>query len=185
MKKCTLAFIASLLAVFSFAGCNNKSTDSISNLQTSSENGASKSENIAEAPILEDGYPATRAGDYVRAALSYGEWGGMESLPKDAYESVIPGFDKSWANDYCFANTMISANLFKVYIIKPIDGCKDKVKQWLNDYLDHCRNTAAYYPQQQAQAAGAVIGETDDGYFYLICHEKGADIADHMTASIR
>ena len=188
MKKNALTVLAALLAVSALAGCGSNPTDSISSEPTASDSISSDSEpgteNVFSPAAPEDGYPATRAGDYVRAALSYGEWGGMEALPDDAFEFVIPDFDKSWADDYCFANTMISANLFKVYVIKPADGCEEQVRQWLKDYLEYCRESAAFYPQQQEQAAGAVIGETDDGYCYLICHEKGADIADHMTAAL-
>lgn len=193
MIKRSFAVIAALLAVSSLAGCKNTSTGSSDAAVTSdipassdsvSSDSANASEDAAPPAIAEDGYPATRAGDYVRAALYYGNWSGMEAIPEDAFEFVIPDFDRAWAEEYCFAHTMISVNLFKIYVIKPADGCRDKVRQWLNDYLDYCRESAAFYPQQQEQAAGAVIGETVDGYCYLICHEKGADIADRMEAAM-
>lgn len=154
---------------------------------TNSENSDTESgdSEMNEPPSLDDYmFIETRAGDYVRAALSTDEWGFMSPITEELYETFLPDFDPTWAEDCCFAQTMVSANLFKVFVVKPVDNSKEDVKKWLDDYLDYCRNTAAFYPQQELQAAGAVVGETTDGYCYLICHENGNSVAEYMQANV-
>ena len=175
----------------------DSSTSSVSDSQsestTSSSNETSETEsNSGETSEGENnsndeqdnvtGFPDNRAGRLVIKALSTDEWGPMEVIPDEVLEIMLSGFNKEWAEEYCFANNLISANLLKVYVVKPVAGSEDAVKEWFENYLTYCKEEAAFYPQQEVSAAGSVTGTTADGYYYLICHENGAAIADYMMA---
>ena len=212
MKR-ILSLIAATVFVFTLSGCkpneelpsdsSNPSSvvdstpsstpdDTLSSVPDETSSSSTTSEPIMSVPDItstpetndEFGWlPDTRAGAYAKAALSHGEWGAMELVPEEAFEFVVPDFDAAWADEYVFANTLISANLFKVYVVKPAAGCEDQVKEWFDNYLTYCRESAAFYPQQQIQAEAAVVGVTEDGFCYLICNEEGAEIADYMTSN--
>lgn len=211
MKRVMSLVIASAL-VLALTGCQSNTTSDDSGTSSSapetssvvSESSSSTSEETSSTPedTGESGdtsepagedepgendlswLPDTRAGAYAKAALSSGTWGAMELIPEEAFEFVIADFDTTWASEFVFANTLISANLYKVYVIKPAEGCDDQVKDWLDSYLAYCRESAAFYPQQVTQAEAAVVGVTNDGYRYLICNEEGASIAEYMTANV-
>ena len=94
-------------------------------------------------------------------------------------------FNLENCEEYCFATNIISAQLKKIVVIKPKDGKDGDISAAVDKYFDGVKNdpNIAFYPMQQASAEGAVKGVTDDGYYYVIVHENGEDIAAAMIAA--
>ena len=80
--------------------------------------------------------------------------------------------------EYCFCTNVISAQLNRVIVVKPVNGREGAVEDAINTYLNYSQTGAAFYPAQEESAAGAVSGKTPDNYIYLIVHKNGAAIAD-------
>ena len=85
--------------------------------------------------------------------------------------------------DGFFISNLISAHLLRVFVAKPKAGSEDAVKAVFDERFDYFKNdpNAAFYPMQWESIDGAVSGVTDDGYYYIIVHKNGAEIADAMV----
>ena len=75
----------------------------------------------------------------------------------------------------------IRNELFSQIIIKYTDNDTDKTMNSFKEAasrgqvnFEYIKNGAAFYPEQEVSAAGAVMGTTDSGYLYIIVHENGA-----------
>lgn len=132
-------------------------------------------------------YPDNRAGRLAKSALDTGGWPAMDLLSEQETVDVMISADLKLENceEYCFATNIISAQLYKVLVVKPAAGSEDNVRTILDNYLEAVQNdpNISFYPGQQASAEGAVKGETEDGYLYVLVHENGADIESGMLAA--
>lgn len=129
-------------------------------------------------------FPENRAGRMAKAALEEDNWPGMDIVSEPemvgAMFSTADGevFNLDDLEEHCFCTNVISAQLYKVIVVKPVNGREGAVEDAIGKYLDYSQNGAAFYPEQEESAAGAVSGKTADNYIYLIVHKNGRAIAD-------
>lgn len=120
---------------------------------------------------------STKAGRMAKAALEADNWPSLMEITDAEFAQTFFGLDISQCSEFFLANQLISVNLAEVIIVKPAEGSEDAVKEVLDSHFTYIKNDAAFYPDQEAPAEGAVMGTTDDGYIYIIVHENGSDIA--------
>ncbi len=111
-----------------------------------------------------------------------------EELRKTEYDSQweqyiettknMTGVDLNLVDDSSIYLPMMSVHLDELIVVKPAAGHEAEVEKGLSDHLDYIKNGAAFYPDQEIAAAGAVMGQTDDGFYYLVVHQIGSDIAE-------
>lgn len=131
-------------------------------------------------------YPDSKAGNMAKAAISTDAWPYMDVVVSEYIEALFNGtFNLDDCEEYCFVSNSMSTALNKVVVIKPKEGSEDAVSAAVDSYLEAVKTdpNIAFYPGQQASADGAVSGKTDDGYYYLIVHEKGEEIETAMLAA--
>ncbi len=202
MKKIILSVLLCGSLVLTLAGCgggnssdissdmsSGESTEESSSSESSSENESSAdiSDDSGSNPIVDNSsldYPDNRAGRMAAAALKTDEWPYMQVVSDPEVIGTMFSTDKGVTfnlddlEEYCFCSNLISAQLNEVIIVKPVNGREGAVQDVLDSYLNYTQNGAAFYPDQEISAAGAVSGKTADNYMYLIVHENGAAIAD-------
>ncbi len=120
---------------------------------------------------------STKAGRMAKAALEADNWPSLMEITDAEFAQTFFGLDISQCTEFFLANQLMSVNLAEVVIVKPAEGSEDAVKEVLDSHFTYIKNDAAFYPDQEAPAEGAVMGTTDDGYIYIIVHENGSDIA--------
>lgn len=111
-----------------------------------------------------------------------------EELRKTEYDSEweqyieatknMTGVDLNLVDDSSIYLPMMSVHLDELIVVKPAAGHEAEVEKGLSDHLDYIKNGAAFYPDQEISAAGAVMGQTDDGFYYLVVHQIGSEIAE-------
>ncbi len=120
------------------------------------------------------------------ADAAYGavEWPSM--MPVDDPEMILSffGVDTTLCEDYYVANQLISAQLNEIIIVKPLAGNEDAIQAQLDAHFEYIKNDAAFYPDQEPSAAGAVMGELDNGYKYILVHADGAVVEEAVIASV-
>lgn len=125
-------------------------------------------------------FPENGAGTLAKTVLATNVWPRMDIV--DSQEFIDSIFSSNFVLDsceeFCFATNVISAQLYKVIIIKPKDGKKEDLSTAIDNYFDAVKNdpNLAFYPMQEESANGTVKGETGSGYLYLVVHENGAEI---------
>lgn len=206
MKKIILSVLLCGSLALTLAGCgnNNNSSDSSSDMsssteessstESSSESGSSGIESSSETNDFDDpnegvdnsglDFPDNRAGRMAAAALKTDAWPYMEVVSDPELIETMFSTDKGETfnlddlEEYCFCTNLISAQLNEVIVVKPVNGREGAVQDVLDSFLTYTQNGAAFYPDQEISAAGAVSGKTADNYMYLIVHENGSAIAD-------
>ena len=211
MKKIILSAILCGSLILTLAGCGNKNNDNSdsssgvsseessseqSSSESSSENsGESSSENSGGAGTGNEGgvdnsalsVPDNRAGRMAAAALRTDVWPAMDVVSEvdmiGAMFSTDEGevFNLDDLEEYCFCTNVMSAQLNRVIVVKPVNGREGAVEDAINTYLNYSQTGAAFYPAQEESAAGAVSGKTPDNYIYLIVHKNGGAIADAIA----
>lgn len=211
MKKIILSAILCGSLVLSLSGCGNRNNDNSdsssgvsseessseqSSSESSSENsGESSSENNGGAGAGNEGgvdnsalpFPDNRAGRMAAAALRTDVWPAMDVVSEvDMIGSMFSTdegevFNLDDLEEYCFCTNVMSAQLNRVIVVKPMNGREGAVEDAINTYLNYSQTGAAFYPAQEESAAGAVSGKTPDNYIYLIVHKNGQAIADAIA----
>ena len=211
MKKIILSAILCGSLILTLEGCGNKNNDNSdsssgvsseessseqSSSESSSENsGESSSENSGGAGTGNEGgvdnsalsFPDNRAGRMAAAALRTDVWPAMDVVSEvdmiGAMFSTDEGevFNLDDLEEYCFCTNVMSAQLNRVIVVKPVNGREGAVEDAINTYLNYSQTGAAFYPAQEESAAGAVSGKTPDNYIYLIVHKNGGAIADAIA----
>lgn len=131
-------------------------------------------------------FPDNRAGRMAAAALRTDVWPAMDVVSEvDMIGSMFSTdegevFNLDDLEEYCFCTNVMSAQLNRVIVVKPVNGREGAVEDAINTYLNYSQTGAAFYPAQEESAAGAVSGKTPDNYIYLIVHKNGQAIADAM-----
>lgn len=206
MKKIILSVLLCGSLALTLAGCgnNNNSSDSSSDMSTSteessssessSENSSSGIESSSDTNDFDDpnagvdnsglDFPDNRAGRMAAAALKTDAWPYMEVVSDPELIGTMFSTDNGETfnlddlEEFCFCTNLISSQLNEVIVVKPVNGREGAVQDVLDSFLNYTQNGAAFYPDQEISAAGAVSGKTADNYMYLIVHENGSSIAD-------
>lgn len=211
MKKIILSAILCGSLVLSLSGCGNRNNDNsdsssgVSSEESSSEQSSSESssENSEESSSDNNGgagsgnesgfdnsaltFPDNRAGRMAAAALRTDVWPAMDVVSEvDMIGSMFSTdegevFNLDDLEEYCFCTNVMSAQLNRVIVVKPMNGREGAVEDAINTYLNYSQTGAAFYPAQEESAAGAVSGKTPDNYIYLIVHKNGQAIADAIA----
>ena len=139
---------------------------------------------------------AGRAQKYVDTALAADEWGGLEFInsanmgdfpydPGDEYNiwnTVLLKLTPDMVTDFCVGFSMMNVNPYKIAVAKPAKGSEDAVKACFETELENIR-AQDWYPPTEPFAKGSVMGITNDGYYYFICHANGASVESYMIAN--
>lgn len=125
----------------------------------------------------------SRAKELGNIAIETVEWPAMMDITDAEMAESFLGINIEMCEDYYFANQLISAQLNEILIAKPIEGKEEDIKAAFDKHFEYIKNEAAFYPAQEESAAGAVMGETEDGYLYLIVHANGADVETALLNS--
>ena len=180
MKKFSI-FLAILSAVL-LTACNNGGSES----ESSSGSTVSTSSVIesSSASTTSSSADEKKADLYANEALNAVEFPKMKKV--ETPEEIDAFFEFNTANyaDFSLYMNVMSVNLNRVIIVKPLDGKHDEVFAELKAYFDDLLETGAYYPAQESSAAGAVMGETEDGYIYIIVHENGEAAAQEIVKTV-
>lgn len=128
--------------------------------------------------------PNGRAAMLAEAVMNAVEFSSMMEVTRSDYAQSFFGLDLSLCEDFYASNAMISANLSQIIIAKPKAGCEEELKAQIDAHFDYIKNdpNAAFYPEQELSAKGAVSGVTDYGYYYLLVHKEGAAAAEALLA---
>lgn len=209
MKKfITMAVVLTMLAAFT--GCSNNNNSVSDSSSTSSEatssaesestpaeddstvsdssDAAEDSSDVSDeesSDVSDDNAGETeegKAAKYAEAALTVGEWPGLESLTDADIIETLTGINVSDTEDYYFGYPATSANCEEIVVVKPVAGSEDTVKEALDNHFSIVTDPMNIYPSQEETVAGAVTGTTADGYYYLIVNKSGSDCADALNA---
>lgn len=166
MKKIVSVLLISAMLVTALTACDNgSSSNSNDNSTSNTSTDNSTSENSADNSNPESTPDS--------------------STPDDSNSESDSLFNLGSCEEFCFSTNIISAQLNKIIVIKPKDGKESEISTAIDTYYNSVKNdpNIAFYPAQQASADGAVKGKSDDGYYYVIVHENGADIETAMLAA--
>lgn len=164
MKK--TAIICAILCAL-LTACNNGGSDKESSVSTSG------SASVSETSVADE----KKADFYAEIALNSVEFPKMTKV-EDADEiDAIFEFNTANYADYALYMNVMSVQLNRVLIVKPLPEKHDEVFAELKAYLEDLTENNAFYPAQASAAAGAKMGETTDGYIYIIVHEDGETAA--------
>lgn len=182
MKK--FAIISAILSAVLLTACNNGGSGSESSsgsaTSSSSVNESSSGSTTSTSSVNESSSDSTsssvdekKADLYANEALNAVEFPKMTKV--ETPEEIDAFFEFNTANyaDFSLYMNVMSVQLNRVFVVKPIDGKHDEVYAELEAYLNDLVKTGAYYPAQEASAMGSQMGETSDGYIYIIVHEDG------------
>ncbi len=173
------------------SGDSGSQSDSGSSSDSNSDSGSESDTQTATAPETFEGEvmggldpdTSTKAGRMAKAALEADTWPSLMEITDAEFAQTFFGLDISQCSEFFLANQLMSVNLAELIIVKPNEGSEDAVKEVLDSHFTYIKNDAAFYPDQEAPAAGAVMGSTDDGYIYIIVHENGSDIASTVLGT--
>lgn len=168
MKK--TAIICAILCAL-LTACNNGGSDKESSVSTSGSASVSESSSSSETSVDEK-----NADYYAEIALNAVEFPKMTKV--ETAEEIDAFFEFNTANyaDYALYMNVMSVQLNRVLIVKPLPEKHDEVYAELDAYLEDLVRTGAYYPAQEAAAVGSQMSETIDGYIYVIVHENSTPI---------
>ncbi|MGN0669387.1 MAG: DUF4358 domain-containing protein, partial [Oscillospiraceae bacterium] len=166
MKK--TGIFALVLSAILLTACNNGSSSESSAGSTSSSS-STQTESSSETSTAAE----KKADLYAEAALNAVEFPKMTKV--ETADEIDAFFEFNTANyaDFSLYMNVMSVNLNRVLIVKPLPDKHDEVYAELKAYFDDLITNNAFYPAQESAAAGAKMGETADGYIYVIVHEDG------------
>lgn len=177
MKKFLATMAALAVVTAAFTGCSNNNNSSESS--SAADSSSSTSQTTSEATSDSSAPAADRtAQDITNAVFESVEWVASEQITDAEIAETMLGLDLSLLDDYSIFVPMMSVHLDELIVVKPKAGSEADVEKQLTAHLDYIKNGAAFYPEQEIAAAGAVMGQTDDGYYYLVVHQVGSDIAE-------
>lgn len=182
MKKFLATAVALAAITAAFTGCSNNnnsssSTSSANSTSSAADSSTTSSTSQAEAPAAE-----RTVSDLAEAVNGCVEWPDMEEISDGEIIKTLFNLDVDLLDEYYISNAMMSVHLNEIIIAKPKAGNEDAVKSQLDEHFAYIKDGAAFYPDQEIAAAGAVEGVTSDGYYYIIVHQIGSQIADVMEA---
>lgn len=165
MKKFLAALTALTAITAALAGCSGNNSSSSSSAESTSGS--------------QEQQTATRtAKDITSAVFECVEWVAAEEITNAENAETMLGLDLDLLEDYSIFVPMMSVHLDELIVVKPKSGSEEEVESQLNTHFEYIKDGAAFYPDQEIAAAGAVMGQTDDGFYYIIVHQIGSEIAD-------
>ncbi len=187
MKK--FITIAAILAALTMtitgcAGNNDSSSVNDSTASGSVEAGGNTTSEVTDGEGASDEEAASLTAAQMAAnALTAIEWPAMMQVEDAELINSFFGIDPSLCEDYYISNQLISAQLNEVIIVKPTEGKEADLQAQLDAHFEYIKNDAAFYPDQEPSAEGAVMGKTDSGYLYILVHENAQTAADALMTN--
>lgn len=177
MKKFLAAAVALAAITAAFTGCSNTNNSSSTSSDSSAADSSTTGTSQAETPAAE-----RTAKDLAEAVNGCVEWPAMEEINDGEIIKSLFNLDVDLLDDYYISSAMMSVHLNEIIIAKPKAGSEGAVKSQLDEHFAYIKDGAAFYPDQEIAAAGSAEGVTSDGYYYIIVHQIGSQIADVMEA---
>lgn len=183
MKKFLATIIALSAMTAAFTGCsgntNSSSSSSASDSSSTSSSSETSSTGTSQAESSSEGQTTERtAEDLAQAVFQAVDWVSSEQITDAEIAKTMVNLDLDLLDDYSIYVPMMSVHLDEVIIVKPKAGKEDEVKAQLDEHFAYIKDGAAFYPNQEIAAAGAVEGETYDGFYYIIVNQIGSQIED-------
>lgn len=181
MKKfMTMAAILAALTM-TVTGCasNNNSSANDSTTSGSVEAGDNTSSEVTDGENDEEAVSLTAA-QMAANALTAIEWPAMMNVEDPEMISSFFGIDTGLCEDFYVSNQVISAQLNEVIIVKPAEGKEADLQAQFDAHFEYIKNDAAFYPDQEPSAEGAVMGKLDNGYLYILVHKNAQAAADAL-----
>lgn len=89
----------------------------------------------------------------------------------------IENLDVADLEDFIVAAPMMSAQLKQFIIVKPVEGKEETVKAAMDAFAESAKEgRRGDYPAWEEERAGTTIGETADGYIYVVVAAEGAEM---------
>ena len=170
MKKFLATVIALSAITAAFTGCSGNTS---SNSSSSSSVGTSQAESSSESQTTE-----RTAEDLAQAVFQAIDWVSSEQITDAEIAKTMVNLDLDLLDDYSIYVPMMSVHLDEVIIVKPKAGKEEEVQKELDEHFAYIKDGAAFYPDQEIAAAGAVEGKTDDGFYYIIVNQIGSQIEE-------
>ncbi len=178
MKKfITMAAILAALTM-TVTGCtggNDSSSDSTDSTVSGTVEAGDTSSDVTDEEAV-----SLTAAQMAANALTAIEWPAMMQVEDPEMINGFFGIDAALCEDYYISNQMISAQLNEVIIVKPAEGKEADLQAQLDSHFEYIKNDAAFYPEQEPSAEGAVMGKLDNGYLYILVHENAQTAADAL-----
>lgn len=183
MKKFLATVIALSAITAAFTGCSGNNTSSNSSSSSSSDSSSTASDSssagTSQADSSSDGETTERtAEDLAQAVFQAIDWVSSEQITDAEIAKTMVNLDLDLLDDYSIYVPTMSVHLDEIVIVKPKAGKEDEVKAQLDEHFAYIKDGAAFYPDQEIAAAGAVEGETYDGFYYIIVNQIGSQIED-------
>ena len=172
MKK--VGIFAAVLAAILLTACGNGSSgSSVNESSLVNESGSGSTQGGSSSSGEMSNGDEKRADLYAEAALNAVEFPKMTKV--EAAEEIDAFFEFNTENyaDFSLYMNVMSVNLNRVILVKPLSDKHDEVFAELEAYYNDLIENSAFYPAQESAAAGSKMGETTDGYIYIIVHEDG------------
>lgn len=188
MKKYLAAIAAITMMTAAFTGCSGKNNNSSGSSSVNESSSAADSSSGGESTTTSENSSAAdptapetterTAKDLANAVFQSVDWVSAQEISDAETLDTMLGLDQSLLEDYAVYVPMMSVHLDELIIVKPNPGSEPAVEDQLNSHFEYIKEGAAFYPAQEIAAAGAVMGKTDDGFYYVIVHQIGSEIAD-------
>lgn len=180
MKKILATLIALTAVTAAFTGCSgNSNSSSASDSSSSSNTSTSENAGTSKADGNSDSETTQRtAEDLSQAVFQAIDWVSSEQITDAEVAKTMVNLDLDLLDDYSIYVPMMSVHLDEVIFVKPKAGKEDEVKAELDEHFAYIKDGAAFYPDQEIAAAGAVEGKTDDGFYYIIVNQIGSQIEE-------
>lgn len=184
MKKfMTLAAILAALTM-TVTGCANNGDSSSVADSGSSNSSTSDSGSSSEGDTSSDAESVSLTADQMAAnALSAIEWPALIKLENDEMVESYFGISADNVEEYSIFMQLMSAHLNEIIVVKPAEGKEADLQAQLDAHFDYIKDGAAFYPEQELSANGAVMGKTDNGYLYILVHEDGKTAAEGLLTN--
>ncbi len=185
MKKFLATVIALSAITAVFTGCsgngtssNSSSTASDSSSSSSSSSSSESTSGTSQAETSEGETTERTAEDLAQAVFQAIDWVSSEQITDAEIAKTMVNLDLDLLEDYSIYVPMMSVHLDEIIFVKPKAGKEDEVKAELDEHFAYIKDGAAFYPDQEIAAAGAVEGKTDDGFYYIIVNQIGSQIEE-------
>lgn len=180
MKKFLATLIALSAITAAFTGCSgNTSSNSSSDASDSSSDSSSSSVGTSQAESSSESQTTERtAEDLAQAVFQAIDWVSSDQITDAEIAKTMVNLDLDLLDDYSIYVPMMSVHLDEVIIVKPKAGKEEEVQKELDEHFAYIKDGAAFYPDQEIAAAGAVEGKTDDGFYYIIVNQIGSQIEE-------
>lgn len=198
MKKFLATVIALSAITAAFTGCSgntSSSSSSSSSNSSNSSNSSSDSSNSSDtsSSVASDNSSAgtsqaesgsesqtteRTAEDLAQAVFKAIDWVSSEQITDAEIAKTMVNLDLDLLDDYSIYLPTMSVHLDEIVIVKPKAGKEAEVQAELDEHFAYIKDGAAFYPEQEIAAAGAVEGKTDDGFYYIIVNQIGSQIEE-------